>query len=209
MTIGLSAVCPRLGAPSQTAASCWCRPRRWPPPSRSTAPSKRAACSIRPAFPASAQLVGRVLDRGSLRRSASVIAEELDERGVALRVTTTRHRLGRLVHMPGRRLPRGPGDSAGRRPSSRFSGQRDRAAAGGDDHRAEAGRRQSGGPRGRCRCRADLRRRASLRAGRPKGTRGRSSASAAPIFVAFHDRVGPAFDACPGHRRGRGLRGGH
>jgi zinc protease len=45
-------------------------------------------------LPGVAQLVGRVLDRGSLKRSASVIAEELDERGVALRVTTTRHQLG-------------------------------------------------------------------------------------------------------------------
>jgi zinc protease len=46
-----------------------------------------------PALPGVGHLVGRVLDRGSLRRPASVIAEELDERGVALRVTTTRHRL--------------------------------------------------------------------------------------------------------------------
>jgi zinc protease len=46
-----------------------------------------------PDLPGVGHLVGRVLDRGSLRRPASVIAEELDERGVALRVTTTRHRL--------------------------------------------------------------------------------------------------------------------
>jgi zinc protease len=38
-------------------------------------------------------LVSRVLDRGSARRSAGAIAEALDDRGVALRVATTRHRL--------------------------------------------------------------------------------------------------------------------
>jgi zinc protease len=44
-------------------------------------------------LPGVGQMVGRVLDRGTLRRTAGVIAEELDERGVALRVTTTRHGL--------------------------------------------------------------------------------------------------------------------
>ena len=44
-------------------------------------------------LPGVAHLAGRVLDRGSLSRSADQLAEELDERGVALRVTTTRHRL--------------------------------------------------------------------------------------------------------------------
>jgi zinc protease len=44
-------------------------------------------------LPGVGQMVGRVLDRGTLRRTANVIAEELDERGVALRVTTTRHGL--------------------------------------------------------------------------------------------------------------------
>jgi zinc protease len=46
-----------------------------------------------PGLPGVAHLAGRVLDRGSLSRSADQLAEELDERGVALRVTTTRHRL--------------------------------------------------------------------------------------------------------------------
>jgi zinc protease len=36
-------------------------------------------------------LTGRVLDRGTTSRSADVIAEELDERGVALRISTARH----------------------------------------------------------------------------------------------------------------------
>jgi zinc protease len=36
-------------------------------------------------------LMGRVIDRGTERRSADVIAEELDERGVTLNVATTRH----------------------------------------------------------------------------------------------------------------------
>jgi zinc protease len=38
-------------------------------------------------------LTGRVLDRGTARRSASAIAEELDNRGVSLKVTTNRHTL--------------------------------------------------------------------------------------------------------------------
>jgi zinc protease len=36
-------------------------------------------------------LTGRVLDRGTEHRPASVIAEELDDRGVALRISTARH----------------------------------------------------------------------------------------------------------------------
>jgi zinc protease len=38
-----------------------------------------------------AYLTGRVIDRGTERRRAEMIAEELDERGVSLRVGTTRH----------------------------------------------------------------------------------------------------------------------
>ena len=38
-----------------------------------------------------AYLTGRVIDRGTAHRSADAIAEELDERGVSLRVATTRH----------------------------------------------------------------------------------------------------------------------
>ena len=40
-----------------------------------------------------AYLTGRVIDRGTERRSAAVIAHELDERGVALKVSTNRHGL--------------------------------------------------------------------------------------------------------------------
>src|SRR5262249_661281 len=38
-----------------------------------------------------AHLMGRVIDRGTERRTVDVIAEELDERGVSLRIVTTRH----------------------------------------------------------------------------------------------------------------------
>ena len=38
-----------------------------------------------------AYLTARLMDRGTERRSGDVIAEELDERGVTLRVATTRH----------------------------------------------------------------------------------------------------------------------
>jgi zinc protease len=44
-------------------------------------------------LPGVAHLMGRVLDRGTTQRSGDRIAEELDDRGVALRVTTTRHLL--------------------------------------------------------------------------------------------------------------------
>lgn len=45
------------------------------------------------ALPGLAFLTARVLDRGTERRSAEVIAEELDECGVSLRVSVTRHLL--------------------------------------------------------------------------------------------------------------------
>jgi zinc protease len=41
--------------------------------------------------PGLAYLLGRVLDRGTESRSADLLAEELDDRGVSLRVTTSRH----------------------------------------------------------------------------------------------------------------------
>jgi zinc protease len=44
-----------------------------------------------PSLPGVAYFVGRLLDRGSERRSGDAIAEELDDRGVALRITSTRH----------------------------------------------------------------------------------------------------------------------
>jgi zinc protease len=42
-------------------------------------------------LPGVAYLTGRVLDRGTERRSAEMISEQLDDRGVALKVSTTRH----------------------------------------------------------------------------------------------------------------------
>src|SRR4051812_8146650 len=44
-------------------------------------------------LPGLAYLTGRVIDRGTERRSADVIAEELDERGVSLRIGSTRHNM--------------------------------------------------------------------------------------------------------------------
>jgi zinc protease len=38
-----------------------------------------------------ASLVGRVLDRGTVHRTAEMLAEELDDRGVSLRITSSRH----------------------------------------------------------------------------------------------------------------------
>src|SRR5512132_3548217 len=46
-----------------------------------------------PDLPGLACMTGRVIDRGTERRSADLIAEELDDRGVALRVGSDRHRL--------------------------------------------------------------------------------------------------------------------
>ena len=42
-------------------------------------------------LPGVAYLTGRVLDRGTAHRSAETISEQLDDRGVALNVSTTRH----------------------------------------------------------------------------------------------------------------------
>src|SRR6476660_4382619 len=42
-------------------------------------------------LPGVAYLTARVIDRGTTQKSADAIAEELDKRGVALRVGTTRH----------------------------------------------------------------------------------------------------------------------
>jgi zinc protease len=64
--------------------------------------STTAAVTINAAFAAGAiyepedriglaHLTGRVLDRGTARRAGAAIAEELDDRGVALKVSTTRH----------------------------------------------------------------------------------------------------------------------
>jgi zinc protease len=44
-----------------------------------------------PGLPGLAYLTGRVIDRGTERRSAETIAAELDERGVSLKATTSRH----------------------------------------------------------------------------------------------------------------------
>ena len=44
-----------------------------------------------PDLPGVAYLTGRVLDRGTERRSAEMISEQLDDRGVALKVSTSRH----------------------------------------------------------------------------------------------------------------------
>jgi zinc protease len=52
----------------------------------------RAGSMLDPAtLPGLAYLTARVLDRGTERRAADVIAEELDDRGVSLRISTNRH----------------------------------------------------------------------------------------------------------------------
>jgi zinc protease len=54
----------------------------------------RAGCVYEPAGqPGLAFLTGRLIDRGTERRTAYAIAEELDDLGVALRVTNSRHLL--------------------------------------------------------------------------------------------------------------------
>jgi zinc protease len=55
----------------------------------------RAGSVYEPAdLPGLVFFTGKVLDRGTERRSAERIAEELDDRGVSLRILTTRHTLG-------------------------------------------------------------------------------------------------------------------
>lgn len=54
----------------------------------------RAGSAYEPVeLPGLAYLTGRVIDRGTEQRSAAVIAQELDDRGVALKVSTNRHGL--------------------------------------------------------------------------------------------------------------------
>ena len=56
--------------------------------------SFRAGSIFDPAeLPGLAYLTGRVLDRGTTTRSAAVLADELDDRGVSLRVSTNRQAL--------------------------------------------------------------------------------------------------------------------
>ncbi len=60
--------------------------------------------------PGLAYLIGRVIDRGTSTRTADVIAEELDDRGVSLRVASTRHATIVTLHLPVRGLRRRAGD---------------------------------------------------------------------------------------------------
>ena len=46
-----------------------------------------------PELPGLAYLTGRVIDRGTARRSADAISQELDDRGVSLKISTNRHAL--------------------------------------------------------------------------------------------------------------------
>jgi zinc protease len=46
-----------------------------------------------PDLPGLAYLSGRVIDRGTARRSADAISQELDDRGVSLKISTNRHAL--------------------------------------------------------------------------------------------------------------------
>ena len=78
---------------SPTARCCWSSRPRWRRRSRSTAPSTPAACSIPPICRASATWSAACSTAAACADPPSAIAEELDDRGVALRVTTTRHRL--------------------------------------------------------------------------------------------------------------------
>jgi len=64
----------------------------------STTPAVTINLSVRagsasdpPGKPGTAWLLSRVLDRGTARRSAAEIAEELDSRGITLTITVTRH----------------------------------------------------------------------------------------------------------------------
>ena len=54
----------------------------------------RAGSSVEPPDrPGLAYLTSRIVDRGTERRDAAVIAQELDDRGVSLKVATNRHGL--------------------------------------------------------------------------------------------------------------------
>ena len=107
---------------------------------------------------------GRVLDRGTTHRSADVLAEALDDRGVSLRRRASPPHDCRHVHLPGGGLRRRARDRAGHRARRRRSpSTRSRSAQAEIDDRDPAGRGQPGGPRGRDAVRAAVRRRTSVR----------------------------------------------
>ncbi len=54
---------------------------------------RAGSSSESPELPGLAYLTGRIIDRGTERRDAAVIAQELDDRGVSLKVATNRHGL--------------------------------------------------------------------------------------------------------------------
>ena len=55
-------------------------------------------------LPGLSYLVSRVIDRGTTRQTADAIAEELDKRGVTLRIGTTRHSMTFVHDLPHGRL---------------------------------------------------------------------------------------------------------
>jgi predicted Zn-dependent peptidase len=49
-----------------------------------------------PGFEGTAHFVSRTLDRGTVSRTADQVAEELDSRGVSLRLAVNRHAMSRI-----------------------------------------------------------------------------------------------------------------
>ena len=158
-------------------------PRFWP-----------AACIEPDDLPGLAYLTGRVIDRGTERRTADVIAGELDQRGVSLRVGDDTPHDDAVVHVPRRGFRGRARDRHGRRTGGRPFPTEELAKRRAEvDDRVASGRGQPGRPRGRgasqnCCTAPDI-----PTAGAPKEPSKGSSGSIALRLSRFHARyVRPA-----------------
>ena len=136
-------------------------------------------------LPGVSQLVGRVLDRGSLRRSGQCAVRRARRSRRRPQGVDHPPPAVRVLHLPDRGLRRRPGDPARCRPPAGVPRVRDRAAAGRDRDRAAAGRRQPGGAGGGCGGRADLWRGSPVRPQGEGHAWPRSSGSAATTCWRF------------------------
>ena len=158
-----------------------------------------------------AALCARVLDRGTVTRSADAIADDLDGRGASLSVDGRPSPDGDRRDLPDRRFCRGAGAGGRRGAASAVCRRGNRDAARQPDHLDPPGGRRSGVDGGRC-VREGALRHASLRAKsarHDRGHRGDPPPGPRPLSpeglrpVGHHRRRRRRHRRRGGHRRGR------
>ena len=153
-----------------------------------------------------AALCARVLDRGTSKRTAEVIADDLDGRGASLSVVAGRHQMALAATCLAEDFRAGAGAGRRRGAPSRFSGKRDHDPPRAADHVDSAGRGQPRDDGRGCVCEGALWR-SSLRAKGARhdpGTRVDPAPGSRPVPS---ERVRPAdHDRGGGRRRRRGVR---